>query len=175
MNTRRTDMSEITTSQTIGPFPHEAWRWAVEANTGAGVPAPAIVIEGRLLDGNGEPVDDGWVEAWMPQSEAAESALPLPGFRRVPTGSLGEFRVEVSVAPAAGEPAAWITVFGRGILKHQFSAVFTDDGKLADSEVLAQVPESRRATLIARRDAGGVQRWDIHLQGPQETVFFDFE
>jgi protocatechuate 3,4-dioxygenase alpha subunit len=38
------------------------------------------------------------------------------------------------------------------------------------------VPEDRRSTLIARRESGGsnaVYRFDIHLQGDNETVFFD--
>jgi protocatechuate 3,4-dioxygenase alpha subunit len=37
------------------------------------------------------------------------------------------------------------------------------------------VPGDRRTTLIARRDQGGVTayRFDVHLQGDDETVFFD--
>lgn len=170
-------MSEITPTQTIGPFPHEGWRWAVEASRGA--PARALVIEGAMFDGEGRPIDDGWVEAWTPQAEGAESERPIPGFRRVPTGDGGAFRLELSALPApAGEPFAWITVFGRGMLKHQFSAVFlADDAGHADSPLLAQVPPGRRATLLAQRSGGAqpVYRWDIRVQGAGETVFFDFE
>jgi protocatechuate 3,4-dioxygenase alpha subunit len=37
------------------------------------------------------------------------------------------------------------------------------------------VPENRRETLMARPDAAepGLWRFDIHLSGPNETVFFD--
>jgi protocatechuate 3,4-dioxygenase alpha subunit len=45
-----------------------------------------------------------------------------------------------------------------------------------DDVVLATVPEDRRETLIAGREetsAGIVYRFDVHLQGDQETVFFD--
>ncbi len=41
---------------------------------------------------------------------------------------------------------------------------------------LAAVPEDRRETLIAARDEtpdGIVYRFDIHMQGDRETVFFD--
>jgi protocatechuate 3,4-dioxygenase alpha subunit len=40
---------------------------------------------------------------------------------------------------------------------------------------MALVPANRRATLIAKRVPGGnaVYRFDIHLQGDNETVFFD--
>jgi protocatechuate 3,4-dioxygenase alpha subunit len=37
--------------------------------------------------------------------------------------------------------------------------------------VLTSVPADRRSTLIAKRDADGY-RFDIHLQGTDETVFF---
>jgi protocatechuate 3,4-dioxygenase, alpha subunit len=42
--------------------------------------------------------------------------------------------------------------------------------------VLALVPAERRATLIATRESGNgnaVYRLDLHLQGDNETVFFD--
>ena len=161
----------LTSSQTIGPFPHEAWHWAVEASAQPG--AAAVVIAGRLLDGAGEPVNDGWIEAWNP---GAAEAGPLPGFRRVPTGEQGEFVLWLSPAVDRGEPAAHITVFARGLLKHQFSAVFLADAPgLGDSALLAQVPEARRASLLALPDAvPGHYRWDIHLQGEGETVFFDY-
>ena len=38
---------------------------------------------------------------------------------------------------------------------------------------MALVPEDRRGTLIAKKTAPGVYRFDIHLQGDNETVFFD--
>jgi protocatechuate 3,4-dioxygenase alpha subunit len=158
-------MSQVTTSQTIGPFPHEAWRWAFvpEAITGA------VVIEGRVFDGAGVGIDDAHVEAWLPQGDAVVDGLP--GLQRVPTGADGVFRLAVP-QPAAGAPAAYVVVFARGLTKHQFSAVFLPGA--ADGELLAQVPAERRATLIARAD-GERYRWDIRLQGTGETVFFDFE
>ena len=158
-----------TPAQTIGPFPHAAWQWAIEAS----VSGP-LRIEGRLLDGAGQGIDDGWVEA----------VVPGAGLVRCATGAQGEFTLALPVHSvpgepaghtAAGEPAAWITVFARGLLKHQFSAVFLADAPgLATAKLLAQVPAERRATLIASRDGAGY-RWDIHLQGEHETVFLDFE
>ncbi len=150
----------MTPAQTIGPFPHAAWQWAVDASA-----TGALLIEGRLLDGAGQPIDDGWVEA----------VAPGAGLLRCATGPQGEFSLALPPNPAAGEPAAWITVFARGLLKHQFSAVFLADAPgLATAPLLAQVSAERRATLIAQRDGAGY-RWDIHLQGEHETVFLDFE
>ena len=50
---------------------------------------------------------------------------------------------------------------------------FADEPDANDSDpVLATVPAARRQTLLAQpTDAG--YRFDIHLQGPAETVFFE--
>lgn len=169
--------SKITTTQTIGPFPHEAWRWGVNASATLVSSAPAITISGVLRDGNGNPINDGWIEAWLPDAVAAESAQAIPGFRRIPSDDDGAFRIEVSLpSPAtAGKPVLFATIFARGLVKHQFTAVFLDDDTgLAQSEILNQVPAERRATLIARKQAAGQYQWDIWMQTDKETVFFDY-
>jgi len=41
--------------------------------------------------------------------------------------------------------------------------------------VRSLVPANRRATLVAKRESGANRfRFDIVLQGPAETVFFEF-
>jgi len=35
------------------------------------------------------------------------------------------------------------------------------------------VPQDRRSTLIARRQPDGSYRFEVRLQGDNETVFFD--
>ena len=73
------------------------------------------------------------------------------------------------------EPLMYVTVFARGLVKHQFTAVFLeDDSALAQSAILNQVPAPRRATLLARKVAAGEYRWDIWMQSDKETVFFDY-
>ena len=169
--------SNITTSQTIGPFPHEAWRWATELTAEVISSAPQITLRGCLLDGNGAAVNDGWIETWMPQSAALEVAHAIPGSRRVPTDEAGQFSLQISrpAQPTPGEPVAFVTLFARGLVKHQFSAVFLDDdATLTQSAILEQVPAARRDTLIACKQADGSYLWNIHLQGATETVFFDY-
>jgi protocatechuate 3,4-dioxygenase alpha subunit len=124
---------DITTSQTIGPFSHEAWKWATEL--GADTTAGIITISGIIYDGAGVPINDAQIESWQPDAAQAESALAIPGFRRVPSGENGEFELRLSAVPqAAGQPFAYITVFARGLVKHQFTAVFLeDDATLAKS------------------------------------------
>jgi len=167
--------SNITTSQTIGPFPHEAWRWAFDS--GAAASAASLVVSGRVFDGDGETVSDAILEASLPGATSGGPVDGMPAFWRVPSGEDGEFRFTLPRPPAAaaGAPACFITLFGRGIVKHQFCAVFlSDDPTLAASPLLAQVPEERRETLIARPTGDGTYQWDIHLQGARETVFFDY-
>lgn len=167
----------ITTSQTIGPFSHEAWQWAVDASSSASSNlAGGVTIHGVIRDGDGVPMNDAQIESWQPGAEAGEAAHALPGFRRVPSGEQGEFTLQLQAgAPGAGLPIAYITVFARGLVKHQFTAIFLgDDAGLPQSNLLEQVPGARRATLIAAKTATGQYRWDIHMQGAQETVFFDY-
>lgn len=94
------------------------------------------------------------IEAWSPASAEAETLHALPGFRRTPSDEAGRFRFNLTrpAAQNAGEPAMLVTVFARGLVSHQFSAVFLDDdGGLAHSHILQQVPSERRPTLVARK------------------------
>jgi protocatechuate 3,4-dioxygenase alpha subunit len=165
----------ITPSQTIGPFSHEAWHWAVEATASVATSGPSITIQGVLYDGDGVPITDGMIEAWAPAAAGSETTGALPGFRRLPSGEDGGFTLTLSRGPAgASDPAALVTVFARGLLVHQFTAVFLEDDNLDAAPILAQVPPERRATLIARKTGADTYAWEIRMQGPQETVFFDY-
>lgn len=167
----------VTPSQTIGPFSHEAWQWACAACASAPDGLDAITIEGRLLDGDGAPITDGMIEAWTPAAATVEQERehPLAGFRRVPTGDDGGFTLALSRGQeAAAEPAALVTVFMRGLLVHQFTAVFLEDDDLERAALLKQVPAERRATLVARKTGPASYSWEIRMQGERETVFFDY-
>lgn len=170
----------ISPSQTIGPFSHEGWRWAVGASDACAAAlagTDTVALGGTVRDGAGTIVDDAMIECWAPASAAAEGALTLPGFRRTPTDLEGRYQFTLS-RPAGlepGAPLAYITVFARGLVLHQFTAVFLeDDPGLARSELLLQVPEARRATLVARKTGAAAYEWDINMQGDHETVFFDY-
>lgn len=172
------NITNITTSQTIGPFSHEAWHWATDASAPSRIDstAPMITVSGIVYDGDGIPVNDAQIEAWLPEAESSETTQAVPGFRRCPSGENGEFTLRLSVPGAlAGEPVAYVTVFARGLTKHQFTAIFLeDDPALAQSGILAQVPGERRETLVARKTGEGEYSWDIWLQTGKETVFFDY-
>jgi protocatechuate 3,4-dioxygenase alpha subunit len=74
-------------------------------------------------------------------------------------------------------PHILLAVFGRGMLMHLYTRIYFDgEAANAADPALALVPTERRSTLIAKRQPGNgnaVYRFDIRLQGDNETVFFD--
>jgi protocatechuate 3,4-dioxygenase alpha subunit len=71
-------------------------------------------------------------------------------------------------------PHLAVGVLARGLLTRLVTRMyFEDEPSNADDAVLALVPPERRATLLAKRTSADQYRFDIVLQGPGETVFFD--
>ncbi|NPC58931.1 protocatechuate 3,4-dioxygenase subunit alpha [Caenimonas sp. S4] len=149
-----------------------------------------IVLEGRVLDGDGQPIVDAMVEISQADAQGRYPAnieeVKASGFRafgRVGTGTDPDqrfvFRTIKPGAEAPGQaPHINVIVLMRGMLLHAFTRVYFSDEAAANAADagLNSVPPERRDTLIAqRREEGGlaVYRLDIHMQGPQETVFFD--
>jgi protocatechuate 3,4-dioxygenase, alpha subunit len=156
----------ITPSQTVGPF------FAIGLGPTIGthvVPegAPgALRISGQVLDGDGQPVRDALVETWQPE-----------GVARSATDDEGQFAV-VAVKPSrptsGAAPHLDVSVFARGLLTRLVTRLyFPDEGTANETDaVLQSLNPEERATLVAAADGGGL-RFDIHLQGAHETVFFD--
>ncbi|HEY8634406.1 MAG TPA: protocatechuate 3,4-dioxygenase subunit alpha [Candidatus Dormibacteraeota bacterium] len=156
-------MTAPTPSQTVGPFFGFALPFENDANATPDESRDAIRVEGQVLDGIGEPVGDALVEA----SQGDQ-------FARCRTDGEGAFHFTVRKPVVIdGAPFFNITVFARGLLRHlQTRMYFPDeDGSNRVDRVLQLVDESRRHTLIARRD-GDILYFDIRLQGEGETVFF---
>jgi len=145
-----------------------------------------------VFDGDGAVIPDAMLEIWQADAQGRYAnprdtrALPnaaFKGFGRCGAGANGEFSfdtVKPGIVPDPdGKPQAphiLLAVFARGMLLHLYTRIYFDDeaDRNAADPILALVPAERRETLIARRDAGGATyRFDIHLQGDNETVFFD--
>jgi protocatechuate 3,4-dioxygenase, alpha subunit len=157
----------LTPSQTVGPF------FAIGLSTTIGSHvvdegAPgALRISGQVLDGAGDPVPDALIETWQAE-----------GAGRCATDDEGHFAI-VTIKPAgdaaAGEaPHLDVSVFARGVLTRLVTRVYFPDEEDANGadRVLRTLTPDERSTLIAAPDYGGI-RFDIHLQGERETVFFD--
>ncbi|MGK8208055.1 protocatechuate 3,4-dioxygenase subunit alpha [Burkholderia cenocepacia] len=150
-----------------------------------------VLLVGQVFDGDGKVVSDAILEFTQADSAGRYPAsrndianTGFTGFARVGTGTDAQHRFVVeTVKPgriAADEaPHINVTVMMRGILTHAFTRVYFDDEAAANATdpVLNLVPAERRATLVAKRDAQPgrptVYRFDIRMQGPEETVFFD--
>ena len=149
-----------------------------------------IRLEGRVIDGDGNPINDALVEISQPDGEGRYPQTPdearAMGFRafgRVGTGTAeGNRFVFHTVKPGAESPGEAphinVIVLMRGLLLHAFTRVYFSDEAEANAKdaVLQSVPADRRHTLIAERvEQGGAvtYRFDIRMQGTDETAFFD--
>lgn len=190
-----------TPSQTVGPYfayglTPEQYGYPLRSiadgqMAGEDIAGEHIRVEGLVLDGNGVSVADAMIEFWQADSEGryAHPADPrgsnadFKGFGRVGTGTDPAnrfvFHTVKPAAPGPGQaPHINVIVFMRGMLLHAFTRLYFDDEAEANAAdpVLTAVPEDRRGTLIARRQdsqTGPVYRFDIRMQGDEETVFFD--
>ena len=189
-----------TPSQTVGPYfayGLTAEQYGYDFNSIAGgnlldedTEGERIHIVGRVLDGEGKPVDDAMIEIWQADSQGRYahpadprgSNLAFKGFGRFGTGTDPELRfIFDTVKPGSVEgqaPHITMCVMCRGMLSHAFTRIYFSDEAEANGvdEVLGTVPEGRRDTLVAKREetaAGIVYCFDVHLQGARETVFFD--
>jgi protocatechuate 3,4-dioxygenase, alpha subunit len=190
-----------TPSQTVGPFfayglAPEQYGYPFRSLAGSRLadddtPGERIRIMGRILDGDGAPVPDAMVEIWQADAlgryahpaDARGSNVRFTGFGRCGTGTDPENRfVFDTIKPGPiGEgqaPHVNVIVFMRGLLSHVYTRIYFADEAEANARdpVLASLEEARRRTLIAAREsgpAGTVYRLDLHMQGPEETVFFD--
>lgn len=195
---RQTPSQTIGPFFAYGLTPQEYGKPGIAGNVliGAQTQGERIRIQGRVLDGAGDAIGDALIEIWQanahgryrhPADERDEVALDehFKGFGRAATDDNGLFWFEtVKPGPVPGRgnslqaPHVNVVVFSRGMLLHTFTRLYFSDETAANRNdpVLSSVDEARRGTLIAPRDetpGGLVYRFDIHLQGEQETVFFD--
>jgi protocatechuate 3,4-dioxygenase alpha subunit len=152
----------------------------------------AVRIEGQVLDGDGAPVPDAMIEIWQADPSGRYRTTPpgapgsvlgssFTGFGRCGTDAEGLFRfVTVKPGPTIGAegrtqaPHLNVTVFARGLLRHLVTRMYFPDeeeANAADPVLNLVADQPARSTLVARQE-GGVLRFDIHLQGDRETVFF---
>ncbi|MDV4143445.1 protocatechuate 3,4-dioxygenase subunit alpha [Shimia sp. FJ5] len=154
-----------------------------------------IRVEGIVIDGTGSPIKDVLLEAWQANSEGVYAHPEHPGeveegFRgwgRVITDfATGEWGFD-TVKPGAVmgrnghmmAPHINLWIVARGINVGLNTRIYFDDEAEANASdpVLNIIEwERRRATLIAKRterDGEIVYRFDVKMQGEDETVFFD--
>ena len=187
----------LTSSQTVGPFFSPALlREDARRNvlTQPETVGKRIRIEGRVLDGDKLPIPDAMVEIWQanahgrynhPADQGPAALDPsFTGFGRSGTDENGNYWFETikpGPVPFDGTqlqaPHINLSFFARGLLNHLVTRIYFADESANESDpVLQCVPEDRRATLLAKREQSEnavVYRFDIVLQGANETAFFN--
>ncbi len=191
-------MPKQTPSETVGPyFTMGLLREARNVLVTDATEGERIRIEGRVTDGAGEPVSDAMIEIWQANAhgrydhpdDAQDKPLDAAfgGFGRAATDDDGAYWFETvrpGTVPGPGNalqaPHIGVAVFARGMLRHAYSRIyFSDEAANENDPVLSAIDDAkRRDTLIAANAGSGgasraVYRFDIVLQGADETVFFD--
>ncbi|PYG32468.1 protocatechuate 3,4-dioxygenase subunit alpha [Pelagimonas varians] len=152
-----------------------------------------IIIRGTVFDGTGTPLRDAMVEIWQPDAaglfpsanETRGAADPnFVGWGRSPGDmNTGEFIFDTVKPGAVPFPdgrmqaphiTAWIVA--RGINTGLHTRIYFEDEPEANAAdpILSRIEHQNRIpTLLASKQPDGSYRFDVHLQGPNETIFFD--
>ena len=157
-----------------------------------------IRVEGLVIDGAGAPLRDVLVEIWQANAHGrynhpadtqdkpldasfrgwgravADLETGLWWFETIKPGRVPGRRGHKMMAPHLD---LWIVARGINICLHTRMYFADEAAANAEDPVLRLIEhEERRKTLIAARatkDGQPVYRFEIHLQGDDETVFFD--
>ncbi len=188
---------EQTPSQTVGPFFHYGLvnRGDEHILVNDNTKGLHILIKGQVTDGSGSPINDAMLEIWQadaqgyfnhPEDPNHEKADPnFKGFGRAVTNDNGVYTFQTIKpgrvpydAETVQAPHISVRLFARGMLIHTYTRLYFGDEQAANDRdpVLNLVPENRRQTLIALPDSSGeagTYRFNISLQGDNETVFFE--
>ncbi len=163
----------VTPSQTVGPYFSIGLPWPDGPEV---VPDGDVWIRGTVLDGERQPVPDALIETWQADPSGRYEVEGFRGFGRCPTDEHGAWGIRTVKPGAVGDQAPHIavSVFARGLLNRVVTRIYfpEDAAAQATDPVLSMLDERERQTLIAVREEDGY-RFDVRLQGPDETVFFD--
>lgn len=158
-----------------------------------GAAGERVTITGTVQDGAGMILRDALIESWQADASGIYPAANDPrggadpkvtGWARIAADfDTGEWRLD-TIKPGrvpfpdgrlmAPHIALWVVA--RGINIGLQTRIYFDDEEAANAEdpVLARIEHKARIpTLLARRTGAGQYRFDIRLQGEDETVFFD--
>ncbi|TPW31555.1 protocatechuate 3,4-dioxygenase subunit alpha [Martelella alba] len=188
-----------TPSQTAGPYVHIGCMPTFAGNAGAydeeigtspigdGVKGEIIEIRGSVFDGTGTALRDAMLESWQPDAGGLFPGQPgadpaVSGLCRFAAdGVTGEYTLR-TVKPGGfsgrggrrSAPHISLWIVARGInIGLNTRIYFDDEDNSADPLLNAIELKVRVPTLIAKKTGPGQYRFDIRLQGEDETVFLD--
>ena len=172
-----------------GVYPSDLGASMVNAQT----KGDRIAISGTIFDGTGTPLKDAMVEIWQadaqglynsPQEHRGTADPNFTGWGRqagdYATGAWTFQTIKPGAVPfpdgrmQAPHINFWIVARGINIgLQTRMYFPEEADTNAVDPILTRLEHQNRVPTLIAKAEGPGSYRFDIHLQGPEETVFFD--
>lgn len=131
-----------------------------------------ITIKGHVIDGDGAIAKDIMIESWQADGTGdLENGI----WRRMPTDlDTGEFVLE-TIMPGSvdgNSPHINLWIVARGINIGLNTRIYFEDNINEDDMIWKHIPDNRKSTLIAKQQDANY-KYDIRLQGDNETVFFD--
>ena len=170
-----------------GVFPEDLGASMVNADT----KGDRIAIRGTVFDGTGTALKDALVEIWQadaaglypgPEETRGDADPNFTGFGRAAGDyASGEWTFE-TIRPGAvpfpdgrmQAPHVTFWIVARGINLGLHTRMYFPEEDNASDPILSRLEHQNRVpTLIAKAEGDGAYRFDIHLQGPDETIFFD--
>nr|WP_319249855.1 protocatechuate 3,4-dioxygenase subunit alpha [uncultured Celeribacter sp.] len=198
---QKLDILQETPSQTAGPYVHIGLMPTYAGNGGyydeeigttpfhdeAKVQGEIVEITGSVFDGTGWAMRDAMIESWQcdangifPGTDGADPAF-TGHCRFAADAESGEFTLR-TVKPGAykgrggveSAPHISLWIVARGINIGLNTRIYFEDEDNSTDPLLARIEQRPRVnTLIAKKTAEGKYRFDIRLQGQDETVFLD--
>ena len=177
-----------TPGQTIGPFYGYALPFEKDNELVNQARPGSVRLHGNVTDGAGTPIPDALLEIWQADEAgnvvAKDGSLVRDGYTftgwgRTAVDNVGHYTF-TTLNPGATEagkaPFIMLTVFARGLLNRLFTRIYLpeDTAALANDPLLSSLDAKSRASMIATREADGSLRFDICLQGEDETVFLAY-
>ena len=197
--TQHLDMLIETPSQTGGPYVHIGCIPTFAGVEGIypqdlglspiedGAAGEMITITGSVFDGTGWAMRDAMMESWQADAKGRypgqDGADPkVSGFCRFAADKdSGEFTLRtVKPGPVTNRdgsvmaPHISLWIVARGINIGLNTRIYFEDEDNSADPLLARIEQRPRVdTLIAKKTGDGTYRFDVNIQGPQETVFLD--
>ena len=164
-----------TAEMTLGPFfPREFGHGANDLLAVAGKRARGepIEITGRIVQGDGKPLDNAIVEIWQANAEGRLDDPDFLGWGRAATSADGiySFKTIMPGALPGRAPHVNFAILFSGLMRQLQTTMFFSS---QEDPVLLSVPAALRALVVARHERPNRYRFDIRTQGDGETPFFD--
>ncbi|MGO2804654.1 MAG: protocatechuate 3,4-dioxygenase subunit alpha [Glutamicibacter arilaitensis] len=166
-----------TPGQTIGPFYGYALPFEKDNELVNQAHPNSVRLHGVVCDGNGEIIPDALLEIWQAdehgnvvsrEGSLVRDGYTFTGWGRAAVDNAGHYTF-TTVNPGATDegkaPFIMLTVFARGLLNRLFTRIYLPE----DTTALARDP-----LLVSLSEADGSLRFDIRLQGENETVFLSY-